>query len=240
METLVDPFATKGVEYLIAVAFLLLLVGFWKVLSLPAGLARQPIGRLASAAAFRAAPEGWFALRDGHFFHQGHTWATPERPDDAASEDIVKVGMDDFAQKLLGEPSSINLPPVGAQLHQGDRAWSVEVDSGSVAMVSPVDGVVLAVDPEVGDRPELVTSAPYDEGWLMKVRVGDPATFRKNLLSGRLAKAWMEDTKERIRTFSSDTLGVLLPDGGVPVQGFARALSPDGWVELAEDFLLSK
>jgi glycine cleavage system H lipoate-binding protein len=239
MENLVDPFATKGFEYLIAVAFLLLLVGFWKVLSLPAGLAQHPVGRFATAAAFRPAPEGWFALRDGHFFHQGHTWAAPEG---AAAEgaDVVRVGMDDFAQKLLGEPSSIDLPPIGTELHQGQRAWRVGVDSGAVSMVSPVDGVVLAVNPEVDDQPLLVTRAPYDDGWLMKVRVGDPATFRKNLLSGRLAMAWMEDTKERLRTFSSATLGVLLPDGGVPVQGFARALSPDGWVELAEEFLLSK
>lgn len=240
MESLVDPFATKGIEYLIAVAFLLLLVGYWRMLSRPAGLARPAAG-LVSGAALRAAPEGWFALREGHFFHQGHTWAAPESgTSDAAEGAVVRVGMDDFAQKLIGEPSSIHLPPVGASLNQGERAWKVDVDSGSVGMVSPVDGVVLSVNPEVGDRPDLVTHAPYDDGWLMRVRVRDPGTFRKNLLSGALAAAWMEDTKERLRTFSSDTLGVLLPDGGVPVQGFARALSPDGWIELAEEFLLSE
>ena len=48
MESIVDPFATKGFEYLIAVAFLLLLVGFWKLLSRPAGLALRPVGRLVS------------------------------------------------------------------------------------------------------------------------------------------------------------------------------------------------
>lgn len=239
MESLVDPFATKGIEYLIAVAFLLLLVGYWRVLSRPPGLVR-PAGRLAAGAIFRAAPEGWFALREGHFFHQGHSWAAPEpETSHAAAEPVVKVGMDDFAQKLLGEPSSIHLPPAGTLLRQGERAWTVDVDSGSVAMVSPVDGEVLSLNPEVGDRPDLVTRAPYDDGWLMRVRVRDPGTFRKNLLSGALAAAWMEDTKERLRTFSSDTLGVLLPDGGVPVQGFARALSPDGWIDLAEEFLLS-
>jgi glycine cleavage system H lipoate-binding protein len=234
MESLVDPFATKGVEYLIAIAFLLLLVGFWKILSRPAGLALSPVDQLVAASSFRPAPEGWFALRDGHFFHQGHAWAAPQ------SAHTVRVGMDDFAQKLIGEPSSIDLPPVGTQLHQGEGAWRVEVDSDSVSMLSPVDGVVAAVNPEVGDQPDLVTSAPYDDGWLMEVRVGDPEAFRKNLLSGPMAKAWMEDTKERVRAFSSDTLGVLLPDGGVPVQGFARAFSPDGWVQLAEEFLLSK
>ena len=239
MESLVDPFATKGIEYLIAITFLLLLVGFWRVLSQPAGLARLPVGGLAAGATFRPAPEGWFTLRDGHFFHQGHTWAAPDG-EGAEASDIVKVGMDDFAQKLIGEPSAIDLPPVGSSLRQGERAWTVDVDSGSVSMVSPVDGVVLSLNPEVEDRPGLVSRAPYDDGWLMKVRVSHPEALRKNLLSGRLAKAWMEDTKERLRTFSSDTLGVLLPDGGVPVQGFARALSPDGWVELAEEFLLSR
>ncbi|MEJ2313143.1 MAG: glycine cleavage system protein H [Gemmatimonadales bacterium] len=238
MESFVDPFATKGFEYLIAVAFLLLLAGFWRMLSLPAGLAYSSIGRLASDAVFRPTPEGWFALRDGHFFHQGHTWAAPD-PVDPEGPGIVRVGMDDFAQKLLGEPSVIDLPPVGTPLRQGERAWKVQVDSGSVSMVSPIDGVVVAVNPELEDRPSLVNGEPYDDGWLMKVRVGEPGLLRKNLLSGPLATAWMEDTKERLRTFSSGTLGVLLPDGGVPVQGFARALSPDGWVGIAEDFLLS-
>ncbi|MEJ2312395.1 MAG: glycine cleavage system protein H [Gemmatimonadales bacterium] len=234
MEGIVDPFAMKGVEYLIAVAFLLLFVGFWKLLSRPAGLVLRPAAGLATSSTFRPAPEGWFALRDGHFYHQGHSWAVPE------GADVVRVGMDDFAQKLLGEPSSIDLPPVGTKLRQGGHAWRVEVDSGSVPMLSPVDGEVLAVNPELDDSPDLVTRAPYDDGWLMKVRIGDAGALRKNLLSGRMANAWMEDTNERLRTFSSVTLGVLLPDGGVPVQGFARALSPDGWVEVAEEFLLSK
>ncbi|MEJ2336805.1 MAG: hypothetical protein P8Y26_14410, partial [Gemmatimonadales bacterium] len=62
MEGIVDPFAMKGVEYLIAVAFLLLFVGFWKLLSRPAGLVLRPAAGLATSSTFRPAPEGWFAL----------------------------------------------------------------------------------------------------------------------------------------------------------------------------------
>ena len=232
MDAFVDPFATKGVEYLIAVAFLLLLVGFWRLVTLPV-LPSRVAGALAGAAAFRPAPEGWFALRDGHFFHQGHSWAAPEEGD------VVRVGMDDFAQKLVGEPTAIDLPPPGTELRLGAPAWNVVVDSGRVSMLSPIDGRVEAVNPEVSARPGLVCHAPYDDGWLMKVRVADPGAWPKNLLSGRLARAWMEETNELVRTMSTARLGVLLPDGGVPVQGFARALGAEDWVEVAEEFLLS-
>lgn len=233
MDTIVDPFATKGVEYLIAVAFLLLLVGFWRLVTQPA----LPVSAFrewgAAAAAFRPAPEGWFALRDGHFFHQGHSWAAP------VEGDVVRVGMDDFAQKLVGEPTSIDLPPPGTELRLGAPAWKVVVDSGQVSMLSPIDGRVEAVNPEVSRRPDLVSQAPYDDGWLLKVRVADPGVLRKNLLSGGLARAWMEETNERVRAMSTARLGVLLPDGGVPVQGFARALGAEDWVDVAEEFLLS-
>ncbi|UCG75352.1 MAG: glycine cleavage system protein H [Gemmatimonadota bacterium] len=231
MEGIVDPFATKGVEYLIAVAFLLLLVGFWRLVGRPRPVLLRPVS--AGASGFRPAPEGWFALRGGHFFHQGHSWAVPE------SADVVRVGMDDFAQKLLGDPSRIELPAPGTALQQGEHGWTVQVDSGSVSMLSPVDGEVVAVNAAISSRPDLVSREPYDDGWLLKVRVPNPKSLGINLLSGRLARAWMEETNERLRTLSSDTLGILLPDGGVPVQGFARALSPEDWVAVAEEFLLS-
>lgn len=233
METFADPFATKGVEYLIAIAFLLLLVGFWRLITRPAALpAPSAAGR--APAGFRPAPEGWFAIRDGHFFHQGHSWAAPE------SGRLIRVGMDDFAQKLVGQPGALDLPRPGTALRQGEPAWHVVTDSGSVAMLSPVDGEVVAINPELEGRPELVCEAPYDDGWLLKVRVSDPGTLRRNLLTGGLARAWMEETNERVRTMSTRRLGLLLPDGGVPVHGFARALGGEDWVEVAEEFLLSR
>jgi len=222
-----DIFATKGIEYLLVIGYLLVLVVFWKFLN-----RRSAAGGRASV---RAMPVlDWFQLKDGFYFHQGHTWAVPE------GGGVVRVGMDDFAQKLLGEPVSVELPDIGSSMEQGSKGWRLVIDSKSVEMLSPVNGEVLEVNEEVLRSPESVCGDPYGKGWLMKVKVSRMKSDLKNLLSGRLAAAWMEETVDRLRRTTAGDLGLVLQDGGVPVAGFARNLSPDKWHEIAVEFLLSK
>jgi glycine cleavage system H protein len=218
----IDIFATKGVEYVFAGAFLLALVGFWKLINPPSAVA--PLIR-------RILP--WFQLRDDAFFHQGHGWVVP------AGHSEALVGMDDFAQKLLGKPNGFVLPSPGTRVRQGEPAWQVQVDGHAIPMVSPVDGEVVAVNQDVVASPELVNTEPYDRGWLMRVKVPSPAAAARNLLSGKLARAWMDAVTEDVRAMPAGELGVVLPDGGFPIGGFARALSPDSWDRVARELLLT-
>ncbi|MFC1614480.1 glycine cleavage system protein H [Gemmatimonadota bacterium] len=224
----VNIFATKGIEYLLVIGYLMLLVVFWKFLNRPAAAAGE------ESKGVTAAVGGWFNLAQGVFYHQGHGWARPGKGG------VVKVGMDDFAQKLLGSPNSLELPEVGTRVEQGGRAWKVNVDSKAVNMLSPVEGVVVAVNEQAVGSPESVCRDPYGEGWLIKVKVPKLKSNLKNLFSGRLADAWMEETVENLRGRLSGDLGIVLQDGGMPVSGFVRNLSPDNWEEIAREFLLSE
>src|SRR5574341_482202 len=183
----VDLFATKGTEYLIVIGYLVLLVGFWRLLWAPGA------ARAAAVAARIPAPGRWFDLPDGLYFHQGHSWVSPV----GGSE--VLVGMDDFAQKLLGQATGFTLPAVGSRLAQGERGWQVQVDGQAIPMLSPVDGEVVGVNSDVVGSPALVNAKPYDRGWLVKVKVRDPGAPARNLLSGKLARAWMDGITERLR-----------------------------------------
>jgi hypothetical protein len=107
-------------------------------------------------------------------------------------------------------------------------------------MLSPVDGEVVAVNTDVVGSPMLVNSEPYDRGWLLKVKTPDPAAPARNLLSGTLARAWLDGVTERLRETRTGELGLMLPDGGFPVNGFARALDPEGWDRVARELLLSE
>ncbi len=226
----VDLFATKGAEYLIVIGYLALLVGFWRLLW-PPGATRSATARVRPT----IPPLGrWFDLPDGLYFHQGHAWVTPE------GQDIMRVGMDDFAQKLLGRAAGFLLPNVGAGLSQGERGWQVQVDGHAIPMLSPVGGEVVALNPDLLASPELVNADPYHRGWLMKIRVPNPAAAARNLLSGKLARAWMDGTTERLREMRAGDLGIVLPDGGFPVTGFARALDPERWDQVARELLLSE
>ncbi len=106
-------------------------------------------------------------------------------------------------------------------------------------MLSPVDGVVESVNSRVRGSPGIVNDEPYEGGWLMKVRVGDPGRPERNLLSADTARDWLERAAEGLRAIWTRELGVALPDGGVPVMGFGRELSDDRWDDLAEELLLS-
>ena len=221
----VDLFSTKGTEYLICVAFLTMLIVYWKFLSGPAATAAQAVRDVVRA--------GWFAVRDGYLFHQGHGWAAPEE------ERTVRVGLDDFAGQLIGTPSGFDLPSVGQRIRQGDLGWTIRVGDRSVRMLSPVDGVVEAINPEIEKAPDLATDDPYGQGWLMRVRVRDPGRLRRNLMSSDLAGRWLDQVAEELKVVWTRELGVILPDGGALVHGFARELAKDRWDEVAEELLHS-
>lgn len=221
-----DLFATKGIEYLIVIAYLAVLVGFWRLLSSEPHKRPQP-------AALLNRLRGWFEVRDGYYYHRGHAWALPEQ------EGLVRVGIDDFAQRLLGRPDAFELPALGTPLKAGHVGWSMRIAGKAIDMLSPVDGEVVAVNEEALGSPGLVNGDPYGEGWLLKVKGAGNGSVRKNLLTSDLARAWLDEIAEKIKSLPVAQLGVVMPDGGIPVSGFARSLAPEDWERLAREFLLT-
>ncbi|GAB4342527.1 MAG: hypothetical protein Kow0037_29980 [Calditrichia bacterium] len=224
----VDMFATKDLEYVLVVGFLLVFILFWKYLNKPK---RNEIKR---AIRSMATTNSWFHLAKGLYYHQGHTWVKPE------SAEVVKVGIDDFAQKLVGKPHSIILPEKGSRLEQGAEGWKLKIDSREIAMLSPVEGEVIALNEQAIQAPEIISEDPYNNGWLLKVRVPKLQSNLKNLLKDTLAVTWMEQTLYKLRQQMTGELGIVLQDGGTIVPGFGRELSPEGWEQLAADFFLTK
>ncbi len=224
----VDLFATKGIEYLLVIGFLLALAFFWRFLN----KGTRPAAGMHGAGRSSDLP-GWFHLAPDRYYHPGHAWALP---DDAG---VITVGIDDFAQKLVGRPSAIELPDVGTRVEQGTPGVQLQVDSESIDVLSPIDGEVVASNAAIRRAPDLVNSDPYGDGWLVKVK---PTRLKANLtglLRDRLATAWMATTEDALRRRMSPDLGLVLQDGGVPVNGIARSLSNDAWGDIARDFLLT-
>ncbi|MDH3216809.1 MAG: glycine cleavage system protein H, partial [Candidatus Krumholzibacteria bacterium] len=167
-------------------------------------------------------------------YHPGHAWAMPE------GDGVVRVGMDDFAHKLLGAAEAVRLPEVGSRLQQGGKGWQMKVRSQPIDMLSPVGGEVTAVNDYAIENPDRLGEDPYGKDWLVKIHVAETTSAFKNLLSGRFARAWMDATVSALRQKMGRNLGTLLQDGGLPVSGFAVTLSPDDWTKIAEDFFLCK
>ena len=220
----VDIYASKGFEYLIVIAFLASFVLFCRYLYRPAR---------AQARDTRSDSANRFRVPEALFYHQGHGWLRPEPGSTAV------VGLDDFAQKLVGKVDAIELPPVGSALTQGGAGWKLVVDSVPIPMLSPANGEVVEVNREVLRSPELLQKDPYGKGWLLRLKSSRVAADTRNLLSGRLAKAWMENALEKLQPVHDQYLGHVLPDGGLPVEGIARAVAGENWHELARRHLLT-
>jgi len=221
----IDIYATKGIEYLIVISFLAAFVLFCRYMYQPRE--GQAAARIAPSSVTR------FRVPEGLFYHQGHGWLRPE------PGSIGVVGMDDFARKLIGEVDAVDLPAVGSRLAQGEKGWSLVADSERIPMLSPVDGEVVAVNEEVLRSPGILGADPYGKGWLFKVRSPRIAADIRNLLSGKLARAWMENALDNLHPLHGESVGPVLQDGGLPVDGIARVLGGAEWVDLAKTHLLT-
>src|SRR5690242_16159751 len=101
-------------------------------------------------------------------YHREHDWARLDG-------DEAVLGITWFAQDSLGELVHFEAPETGATLAQGAAYGEVESVKAVSDVIAPVSGEVLEVNARVVDAPETVNEDPYGEGWLVRVRLGDPS-----------------------------------------------------------------
>ena len=123
-------YGAKGLEYVIAIAFLVLFVPFWRY-----AMGTRPAPEPAFVRAAQAAPAHsdlveWFRVARDVFYHPGHAWA---RAAEAAG--AVLVGADDFAQKLVGPLRTIELPAPGTAVRQGEPAWRLHAGDKALSQL---------------------------------------------------------------------------------------------------------
>jgi glycine cleavage system H protein len=103
-----------------------------------------------------------------------HEWVRVE-------DDLGTVGITDYAQDQLGDIVYLDLPSPGTRVKQLDKLGEIESVKAASDLYSPVGGEVVEVNQEIIDKPELVNQSPYDEGWLVRLRLADPAEVDKLL-----------------------------------------------------------
>lgn len=166
-------------------------------------------------------------------YHPGHTWALEESPH------LVRVGMDDFAARLIGQAQSILLPQRGKWIRQGQPLVTVLRDGVETKMVSPMEGVVANINEVVLKDPSLSLKDPYGEGWLITVEAPDALTNFRNLLGGAAARNWMEEAAARLRTRIPSLVGAVAQDGGLAEADLTKHMPDPDWNALTREFFLT-
>ena len=90
-----------------------------------------------------------------------------------AEANVVAIGITDYAQGELGDIVFIELPKVGASFAKHDVFGTVEAVKAVSELYSPLAGEVVAINDRLDKDPALVNTAPYGDGWMIKLRVKD-------------------------------------------------------------------
>jgi glycine cleavage system H lipoate-binding protein len=175
-----------------------------------------------------------FAVPDRMRYHPGHAWCLTER------KGVERVGVDDFAARLVGRIDSIELPRPGQWLRQGQKAWSFTRNGEKTEMAAPVEGEVLKINDEVLRDPSLLRHDPYGAGWLMTLEVPDPENTARNLIPKGMVSAWMRSAAEALYARQPQLAGATAADGGRPVDDLSVSLSHEAWSDLTREFFLTR
>ena len=197
-------------------------------------IAVQPaLARRESVPVLEPSLVGGFKVPENLRYHPGHTWALSESPS------LVRVGLDDFASKLIGKVERLSLPQRGQWIRQGQKLMSVYRDGAKVDMVSPIEGSVADINDALVANPELARKDPYGEGWVVTVQSPDAKTNFRNLMTGALARWWTEEAASRLQKRVPAALGALAQDGGVAMDNLTAQMPEQNWTELTREFFLS-
>jgi glycine cleavage system H protein len=173
------------------------------------------------------------AMPEGLSYHPGHTWALD------AGNGRVRVGLDEFAASLLGPIQKIEVPQRGRWFRQGEKGWTVRTERGEASMLAPAEGEIVAINDRALENPEGVSRDPYGSGWLLELFSPDTQVSFRNLLSGALARRWMEECVAELRQAMAPAARATALDGGRISPQLGAELREGAWQEVTRRFFRS-
>lgn len=230
--TYVNIFETKGIEYLLIIAFLLLLIPFWLLLNKKVRPAKilQAISNL---------PAQILKIPYGYFHAENLTWAHLEKSGAAV------VGLDQLLLQVTGNVN-INYFKEGEEMvRKGEPLVRIIQNGRHLDIKSPVSGKVTGINPSLAENPELLYQDPYGQGWVCKIK---PANWKAETSSYYLAEEavqWLKDEIQKVRDFLAVKVEkyipgytpVVLQDGGELYTSVLSKMPDEIWSDFQQEFL---
>jgi glycine cleavage system H lipoate-binding protein len=172
-----------------------------------------------------------FKMADGYYYHMGHSWVRFE------NGGRVRVGFDDFLNRLFGHMTAIELPPLGAHLVQNKVGWTFNRQQHQAAVLSPVTGTVLAVNHSVREHPDISHEDPYQNGWLFILEPKMPKQNLRRLYFGKEGFRWMEQENRKLLSIMGPEYESMAATGAKLVDDIYGAIGKISWDHFVEVFL---
>lgn len=144
--------------------------------------------------------KGEFSIPGGVFIAKNHTWLSMNQ------EGIAKVGIDDFAQKLIGKIDSLELPNLGMNVKVGQPLFTIKQGNRSVTFTSPVSGKVSQINTLLKDNLEALDITPYERNWVCALDAENLDSEIKEMQIGKSAVAFFQEDIEKFKTLFMELL----------------------------------
>ncbi|HEX7584762.1 MAG TPA: glycine cleavage system protein H [Prolixibacteraceae bacterium] len=228
-----DIFETKGVEYLVIIAFLALLIPFWVVLNKQTKMTKQiqtALGVLSARI---------LKIPQGLFYGKNHTWMFMEKTGAA------KVGLDDLLLHLTGKVRFSNLKNPGEMILKGDLLTEIDQNGKLLRIFSPVSGKIVDTNSMLNESNGLLNEDPYGKGWIYKIKPSNWIDETKSCYFAEEATNWSAKELERFKDFLARTMKgytletamIIMQDGGELLDHSLSALPDEIWKDFQKEFL---
>ncbi|MBU8892400.1 MAG: glycine cleavage system protein H [Bacteroidales bacterium] len=196
----VNIFETKGIEYLMTIAFFAILIPFWLYLKNPMAVKekfKQVIGILS---------EKILKIPLGLFYSKNHTWMQLEKSGNA------KVGLDDLLMHITGEVNLSNIKQPGDKVSPGDIIAQIEQDGKQLNISSPISGEIKSVNTSINENPGIMNEDPYGKGWILKIKPEKWIAETNSCLVAEDAEKWAKEELARFKDFAAISVKKLSPE----------------------------
>ena len=134
-----------------------------------------------------------FMIPGGVFISEGHCWASINE------EGVAKVGIDDFAKKLIGKIDAIEFPNLGMVVKKGQLLFAIKQGTRTVTFKSPVSGKVKEINKPLSSDLESLDITPYERNWVCSIDAEELDSEIRQLKIGKAAVSFYEEDIERLQ-----------------------------------------
>jgi CheY-like chemotaxis protein len=174
--------------------------------------------------------EGEFAVPGGVMIAGGHSWAS------LAEDGTARIGLDDFARKLLGRIDDIGFPEVGTRVKAGDTLFTVVQNGRKASFGAPLSGEVKKINVALGEESGMLEDSPYGRNWICVIEGDNLDTELPSLKIGKSAVAFYQTEIDRFRAFLQQTGDEEFADAASLFIGAMEQLDDARWAAAAREF----
>ena len=225
-------FETKGIEYLVIIAFFAVLIPFWALLNRKFVTSRnvKTEGVLTSQS---------LQIPQGIFFSKFHTWTFLEKTGEA------KVGLDDLLLHITGNVDFNMFKSPGEKIKKGEPLATIQYGEKHLRILSPISGEIFKTNELLSENAGIIKEDPYQNGWLFTIKPSNWKEDTNTCYIAEDASNWAIQELERFKEFLSvsvmkripEPVGIIMQDGGEILENPLAKLPQEGWKDFEEKFL---